>query len=129
MRIIGLDIHRAFAEAVALEDGVCRRLGRIGMTRDQLEAFAETLQSTDHVVVESTGNATAVLDILAPKVARVAVANPLQVHLIALPRPRPTRSMHGFWQSSTPPDFCPRSGFRTQRRRPGGGRSRAGTSW
>jgi transposase len=83
MRIIGLDIHRAFAEAVALEDGVCRRLGRIGMTRDQLEAFAETLQSTDHVVVESTGNATAVLDILAPKVARVAVANPLQVHLIA----------------------------------------------
>jgi transposase len=83
MRIIGLDIHRAFAEAVALEDGVCRRLGRIGMTRDQLESFADTLQSTDHVVVECTGNATAVLDILAPKVARVAVANPLQVHLIA----------------------------------------------
>lgn len=83
MRIIGLDIHRAFAEAVALEDGVCRRLRRIGMTRDQLETFADTLQSTDHVVVESTGNATAVLDILAPKVARVAVANPLQVYLIA----------------------------------------------
>jgi transposase len=83
MRIIGLDIHRAFAEAVALEDGVCRRLGRIGMTRDQLEAFAEKLHATDHVVVECAGNATAVLDILAPKVARVAVANPLQVHLIA----------------------------------------------
>ncbi len=83
MRIIGLDIHRAFAEAVALEDGVCRRLGRIAMTRDQLEAFAESLQPTDHVVVECTGNATAVLDILAPKIARVAVANPLQVHLIA----------------------------------------------
>jgi transposase len=83
MRIVGLDVHRAFAEAVAFEDGICRRLGRIGMTRDQLEAFAETLLSTDHVVVECTGNATAVLDILAPKVARVAVANPLQVHLIA----------------------------------------------
>ncbi len=83
MRIIGLDIHRAFAEAVALEDGICRRLGRIGMTRDQLEAFAESLQSRDHVVVECTGNATAVLDILAPKVERVAVANPFQVHLIA----------------------------------------------
>lgn len=83
MRIIGLDIHRAFAEAVALEDGVCRRLGRIGMTQDQLEAFADTLQPTDHVVVECTGNATAMLDILAPKVGRVAVANPLQVHLIA----------------------------------------------
>lgn len=83
MRIVGLDIHRAFAEAVALEDGVCVRLGRIGMTRDRLEAFAGELRPTDHVVVESTGNATAVLDILAPKVARVAVANPLQVHLIA----------------------------------------------
>ena len=27
MRIIGLDIHRAFAEAVAWEDGKLRRLG------------------------------------------------------------------------------------------------------
>jgi transposase len=55
MRSIGLDIHRAFAEAMALENGVCRRLGRIGMTRDQLEAFAKSLLSTDHVVVECTG--------------------------------------------------------------------------
>ena len=98
MRIIGLDIHRAFAEAVTLENGVCRRLGRIGMTRDQLTAFAETLQSTDHVVVECTGNATAVLDILAPKVARVAVANPLQVHLIARANPNwPPSGRLPFW--------------------------------
>lgn len=66
MRIIGLDIHRVFAEAVALEDGEYKRLRRIGMTRDHLAAFAETLSPTDHVVVEATGNATAVLDILAP---------------------------------------------------------------
>lgn len=83
MRIIGLDIHRVFAEAVALEDGEYRRLGRIGMTREHLEAFAATLRAADHVVVEATGNATAVLEILAPQVARVAVANPFQVHLIA----------------------------------------------
>lgn len=83
MRIIGLDIHRVFAEAVALEDGTYRRLGRVSMTRDHLVAFAATLRPTDHVIVEATGNATAVLEILAPKVARVAVANPLQVHLIA----------------------------------------------
>lgn len=83
MRIIGLDIHRVFAEAVVLEDGTYRRLGRIGMTRDHLEAFAATLHPTDHVVVEATGNATAVLEILAAKVERVAVANPFQVHLIA----------------------------------------------
>ena len=28
MRIIGLDIHRAFAEAVAWDDGKLKRLGR-----------------------------------------------------------------------------------------------------
>jgi transposase len=43
MRIIGLDIHRVFAEAVALEDGKLKRLGRIGMTRGHVEAFAKTL--------------------------------------------------------------------------------------
>lgn len=35
------------------------------------------------MVVEATGNAAAVVEILAPKVPRVAVASPLQVHLIA----------------------------------------------
>ncbi len=83
MRIIGLDIHRVFAEAVALEGATIIHLGRIGMTREHLAAFAATLKKTDHVIVEATGNATALVDILAPHVARVAVANPLQVHLIA----------------------------------------------
>ena len=53
------------------------------MTREILQAFAARLLPTDHVIVEATGNAAAVVDILAPKVARVVVANPLQVHLIA----------------------------------------------
>ena len=83
MRIIGLDIHRIFAEAVVLEDGTARRLGRVDMTRESLQAFAARLLPTDYVIVEATGNAAAVVDILAPKVARVVVANPLQVHLIA----------------------------------------------
>lgn len=56
MRIISLDIHRVFAEAVALEDREYRRLGRIGMTRDHLLAFAATLRPSDHVVGEATGN-------------------------------------------------------------------------
>jgi hypothetical protein len=86
MRIMGLDIHRVFAETVALEDGVCRRLERIGMTREQFDAFAQTRRSTGHVVVKSTGNATAMLDTLAPKLARMVVANPLRVHLIARAR-------------------------------------------
>jgi transposase len=78
-----MDIHRVFAEVVALEGAELKRLGRVGMTREHLAAFAATLDATDHVVLESTGNTTAVVEILAPHVARVAVANPAQVHLIA----------------------------------------------
>ena len=83
MRIVGLDIHRVFAEAVMLDDGKVVRLGRIGMTREHLEAFARTLTHDDHVVVEATGNAAAVAEVLAPHVGRVAIANPRQVRLIA----------------------------------------------
>ncbi len=72
-----------FAEAVMLDDGHIIRLGRIGMTRGHLEAFARTLTHDDHVVIEATGNATAVSEALAPHVGRVVIANPRQVHLIA----------------------------------------------
>lgn len=83
MRIVGLDIHRVFAEAVMLDDGVVKRLGRIGMTRDHLAAFAKTLTHDDHVIVEATGNASAVADAIAPHVGRVVIANPRQVRMIA----------------------------------------------
>ena len=83
MRVIGLDIHRVFAEAVMLADGTIRRLGRIGMTREHLEAFARRLTHDDHVVVEATGNATAVAEVIGPHVGRVVIANPRQVRLIA----------------------------------------------
>ena len=55
MRIIGLDIHRAFAEAVAWDDGNLKRLGRVDMRRPLLEAFAKKLAKEDIVVVEATG--------------------------------------------------------------------------
>ena len=83
MRVVGLDIHRVFAEAVMLDGGKLVRLGRIGMTRDHLEAFATTLTHDDRVVVEATGNAAAVVEAIAPHVGRVVVANPRQVRLIA----------------------------------------------
>lgn len=38
---------------------------------------------TDHVVVEATGNAAAVVEVISPHVGRVVIANPRQVHLIA----------------------------------------------
>jgi transposase len=84
MRVIGMDIHRVFAEVVALLDGVLTRLGRVDMRRDRLEEFARsTLTHDDHVVVEATGNAAAVVQVLSPHVGRVVIANPKQVRLIA----------------------------------------------
>lgn len=83
MRIVGLDIHRVFAEAVMLNDGKVVRLGRVGMTREHLVAFARRLTHDDHVVIEATGNAAAVAEVLEPCVGKVVMANPRQVRLIA----------------------------------------------
>ena len=83
VRIIGLDIHRVFAEAVALEAGRLIRLGRIEMRRDRLAVFARSLTHDDHVVIEATGNATVVAEVLRPHAGRVVIANPQQVRLIA----------------------------------------------
>jgi transposase len=83
MRIIGLDIHRAFAEAVAWEEGKLKRLGRVDMRRELLTAFAEKLSLEDVVVVEATGNAAAVAAVIKPHVKKVVIANPAQVRIIA----------------------------------------------
>jgi transposase len=86
MRVIGLDIHRGFAEAVAWDDGKLKRLGRVDMRRHLLEAFARRLAKEDVVVVEATGAAASVAAAIAPHVKRIAVANPKQVRIIAYPK-------------------------------------------
>ena len=53
------------------------------MTRSGLEGFGRSLSKQDEVVVEATGNAMAVVRVFGPYVARVIVANPLQVKAIA----------------------------------------------
>lgn len=84
MRIIGMDIHRVAAEVVSLLDGEIVKLGRVQMLRDKLEEFArKELTHDDHVVVEATGNAAAVAEVLSPYVDRIVIANPKQVHMIA----------------------------------------------
>ena len=83
MRIIGLDIHRAFAEAVAWDEGKLKRLGRVDMRRHLLEAFAKKLAKEDVVVVEATGNAASVAAVIAPHVKKAVIANPKQVRIIA----------------------------------------------
>jgi len=82
-RVIGMDIHRTFAEVVFWEEGRLRWHGRVDMTRAGVEGFARSLEATDEVVVEATGNVMAVVRILSPHVAQVVIANPLQVKAIA----------------------------------------------
>ena len=82
-RVIGMDIHRTFAEVVFWEAGRLRPAGRIDMTRSGLEGFGRGLSKEDEVVVEATGNAMGVVRVLSPYVARVIVANSLQVKAIA----------------------------------------------
>ncbi|WP_434082478.1 IS110 family transposase [Comamonas antarctica] len=84
MKIIGLDIHRTFAQVAILEDGVVKDHGRFLMDRDAVLAFAQkALNKDDDVVLEATGNTATVVRLLQPFVHRVVIANPLQVRAIA----------------------------------------------
>lgn len=76
MRAIALDVHRDFCEvAIGDETGV-RAAGRIKTRPDELQLFAESLDSHDHVALEVTGGAWEVARILEPHVARVIVVSP-----------------------------------------------------
>ena len=106
-RVIGMDVHRTFAEVVVWENGRLRRLGRVDMTRSGLEGFGRTLASTDEVVVEATGNAMAVVRVLSPYVARVIMANPLQVKAIAHARIKTDKIDAGVLAQLRAADFLP----------------------
>jgi transposase len=82
-RVIGIDIHRTFGEVVIWDNGELRHAGRVDMTRTALEGLGKRLRATDEVVIEATGNSMAVSRLLSPCVARVVIANPLQVKAIA----------------------------------------------
>lgn len=83
MRVIGLDVHRSFAQVAMLEDGVLRQCGRVDLVRDKVVAFARTLRPDDEVVLEATGNTMAIVRLLKPHVGKMIIANPLQVRVIA----------------------------------------------
>ena len=86
MAIIGMDIHRSFAQAAFLQDGQIKREQRVELVHDRLVKFAKTLSIEDEVVIEATGNSAAVERILRPFVKRVVVANPRMVRAIAYAR-------------------------------------------
>jgi transposase len=78
-----MDIHRTFAEVLFWEAGRLRSGGRVDMTRSGLKGFGRNLSKEHAIVIEAKGNAMAVARLLGPHVARVIVANPLQVKAIA----------------------------------------------
>jgi transposase len=106
-RVIGMDIHRTFAEVVFWEDGKLRPAGRVSMTRSGLESFGRSLGKEDEVVIEATGNAMAVVHVLSPYVARVIVANPLQVKAIAHAHVKTDKIDAGVLASLRAADFLP----------------------
>ena len=84
MRVIGLDVHRNFAQVAILEAGLVKDHGRLVMEREAVLAFAnKVLTKEDDVVLEATGNTAIIVRLLTPFVRRVVIANPLQVRAIA----------------------------------------------
>jgi transposase len=106
-RVIGMDLHRTFAEVVFWEDGRLRWYGRVDMTRAGLEGFGRSLTRNDEVVIEATGNAMAVVRVLRPYVARVIIANPLQVKAIAHARIKTDKIDAGVLASLQAAGFLP----------------------
>jgi transposase len=106
-RVIGMDIHRTFAEVVFWEAGKLRPAGRVSMTRAGLEGFGRSLCKEDEVVIEATGNAMAVVRVLSPYVGRVIVANPLQVKAIAHAHVKTDKIDAGVLASLRAADFLP----------------------
>src|SRR5436190_460377 len=106
-RVIGMDIHRTFAEVVFWEEGRLRPAGRVSMTRSGLEGFGRGLGKEDEVVIEATGNAMAVVRTLSPYVARVIVANTLQVKAIAHAHVKTDKIDAGVLASLRAADFLP----------------------
>ena len=86
MRVIGMDIHRSFAQVAILEDGQIIRELRVDLVYGPLVNFAKTLSLDDEVVIEATGNSAAVERLMRPYVKRVAVANSRLVRVIAYAR-------------------------------------------
>ena len=83
-RFFGLDVHKAYimVAAVNADQDVVVKPRRV--TFDRFESWIKkALHPSDEVVLEATTNAWHVHDLLAPNVARVIVAHPYHVKLIA----------------------------------------------
>jgi transposase len=86
MRVIGMDMHRSFAQVSVLENGEITRQLRIDLLHGPVVDFARTLSHEDDVVLEATGNSAAVERLMRPHVRRVVVAISRLVRAIAYAR-------------------------------------------
>ena len=70
MRAVALDVHRDFCEVAIVAEGRLRSAGRIETRPEALELFAQSLDPSDWVALEVTGNAWEIARILEPHVAQ-----------------------------------------------------------
>lgn len=91
MRQVALDVHQGFCEVAIRGDGKTRSAGRVATGRAELELFAQSLSSSDEVVMEATGPAMEIARIVEPHVARVVVANAQEVRAISHARVKSDR--------------------------------------
>ena len=85
VRFIGLDVHKRVVQ-VCLLDAAGQPLGqqRFALSRAALLDFARTqLQPDDRLVLEATTHTWALVGLLRPFVAELAVSNPQQTRAIA----------------------------------------------
>ena len=85
VRFVGLDVHKRVVAVCILDAaGRVERRATAHVTRDALTHLAtQVLRPDDRVALEATTNTWAVVRILKPHVAEVAVGNPLKTKLIA----------------------------------------------
>jgi transposase len=76
VRAVALDVHRDFCEVAIVAEGQLRSAGRIQTRPKALELFAQSLDPSDWVALEVTGDAWAIARILEPHAARVIVVSP-----------------------------------------------------
>jgi transposase len=83
MRLIGMDVHRSFAQVAIHEDGEIAETFRVDMEHDAVVSFGRRLRADDEVILVATGNTATIVRLLTPFVSRVVIANPLQMKAIA----------------------------------------------
>ena len=127
MRVIGLDVHRSFAQVAELKDGVLRQRGRLdpGPPQGPESSRARSVRMT-RWALRATGNTMAIVRLLKPHAGRVVIANPLQVRGDRRRQGRATdRIDAAYSRGCRRQATCQRSGSPTRRRSSCAGRSRA----